>query len=1446
MHVSLPRRQQRFGSSMQYLLWICFGLLAIAPWQLIRGQDEAVITADDPEVAEFTKRPSRSDTEKRSKPNSSRNRSASRRFSDPNQIELLTPTFRGQTPPASPEMFPPSGDVNALAPNPQPGPYPLSAIPSDVYGNDSTRRGQALGAQVKMGVLTGPAIGRNKTITPIEGMPFSLIDDNLFFADVRFFTDYAKGFGGNFGGGYRRYLPAFDRILGVNAYFDYDSTSGATFRQVGFGAESLGKYYDIRANAYLPTGPSSEQVSLSNIDGTQKFAGHLLLVDQLRTTLNALHGFDVEFGVPIPGRIPEGIDLKFFGGGYWYESNNIDAFAGWKGRMQATVLPGVDLQLQVSNDPQFNTLVMFGASWTFGGYKQPDGERPTQYARMTTPVLRQYNIVVGEKHEVLDDTIVINPATGTPYFFEHVASNATGPVFDGTVENPFKTVLDAQAVPVKDIIFVHGNSTFDGVNVVLQDNVRVLGEASTIDHAVATSSGDLLLPHPTAGTSVRPIFTNLPGDGVTLANNSEFSGFQIGTSTPGSGATGVGIFGNNIGNVLIRQTEINSDANDAVLLTNTTGNIRFQGDVINQTSASSAINAFHVDSAIGNIFFTSDPPLRTLGTTTAGVINNTGGTALLIENTLGGSLVSFDGSTINDNIGNGIQIFDNAGQIVLGDANLSNVLLNGLNIQNNSGIINDRGNLIITNVTGDAINIKNQLATSQVNFVQTNLGNRISISGRLARGINLEDNLGSVQFSTPVTITAPGTVALPAIEYHGSSGDASFQNITIGTNGTPGSGGGRGILIDPSLLNPTTGRFTVFGITNIFNTLDDAITVTDADSIVAFNGAVNIVDRNAIGIEIFNTRGNVNFNGTATITNTNLFTNLPGIDIRGNTASIQFTDANVIGAVGPAAPGFGGVGVNVGGTSAADVNPGSVKFTILDVDSTDGIALFANNVGVLSTTSTELPTLGLSIGAGNIVTQGATAVDLENSVLDVVLTSVTSTDSPTTGITLIDNTPQSNTTNPVALDTFAFTVTGVTGGGVGSGGTISGAQVTGVLIQNTSTLTRTFTNINTGPVALNLMRITGNVEGINASNTLRLAVNQSEISSNLTNGITGRNIAEVDISNTLFNNNGAGVLVSGVLVPSGNAINLTADSILPIVSPTNGTYLWNIFDNSTINGFNAGIFSGTNSADAVVITNTNRLQDPLTGFVTPMQLTFTNNNVVGPAGTATTVLNSQNTKLSDLAINWVGPESGFINLNTFTINGNQNGITIVNNDTQFLTAYNILGNLLTATGGGNTGLFVNNLGPTNLQVGNFIATDGTIFDQTFTFTTAGGAFTSNASDVGMQFSAGSNSTINVFSNTIDMTSDNLASRGLVYQFLQAPTTALISNNIISVDNGTTARFAGQGINFVSSNGIISLGGTFNNIVSINGSATQAGTPWVNVSASASTNGTFRVNTFSVP
>ena len=1006
MHVSLPRRYHRVGRSMRFLLWICFGLLAVVPWQAIRGQEQAEKPVVDQSADEKNQAPddgeqpdpSGVDLPLNEKPEPIQSAAQKRVSPDP----TLSLIFRGQDSPL--QMTPLQVSPQMQGPEVEdPG-----FLSSDRI---TGRSGEALGSLFRIGGFTGPAIGRKNSLFPIEYMPYSLVDNNLIFGDFRGFKSTTDTWGANIGGGFRHYFPRIDRILGVNAFFDYDNTSGSTFRQVGFGAEWLGAMYDLRGNAYFPTGQSAVQTSLVNVDGTQQFVGHLLTVNRLHTFNNALHGFDGEIGVPIPGAVPQRHDVRVFGGGYWYESDLIQSFGGWKTRIEANVIPSVSLQLEVTHDQQFKTNVVFGGSWSYGGFKQSPGTPKSQYDRMTTPVIRNYNIIVGTAYQTDIGAVVDDPNTNKPYFFEFVDSNSKAPFFNGvigngTYENPYQVFSNAQAAILKDtpaptgsdlrgIIFVKGGSVFDSkVNladngpVALQENVRVLGGSASVEHLVNTNALNsnstlgygLLLPQ---GTGAKPEFDNTPVNpvtnaSITLASYSEFSGFNV-NQPVGIGLYGSGITGSTQYST-VRQTNVTGAGLNSVILNSTAGRILFQGDAITSSGLTDA-STFLVSNtqSNGQVYFTQDLLTASANPTPGTVTNNVTGTNLIsttleVTKTQANSLVDFTNSTVSDQGGNGVQIHDNNGNIALGNATLTNDVGTALGIINNNGIFSSNGTVTISNSGSDAIVIQNLGLNGSAVFPGAGNPFDVNILKRSnGRGIYLFDNLGSVSFTTGVNIQSPASVNFPAIDYQHNGilvtdpitgvstptgGNASFNNITI-------NGGGRGILIGPLVATnpPNYGTFTVSGTTSITGTSDVAIEIVNDSSTVQFGtgtvgGGTTINNPLNIGIEVLSNNGNVNFGGTTTI-NQPAFSAvgspiLPAINIQGNTnllSSVSFNFANIIGGNLPAAPlpvNAPQYGVNIGDpVNTALFNPASVNFNRLDIlNLQNGTGLRVFNEGV--------------------------------------------------------------------------------------------------------------------------------------------------------------------------------------------------------------------------------------------------------------------------------------------------------------------------------------------------------------------------------------------------------------------------------------------------------------------------------------------------------------------
>src|SRR5690606_25412418 len=109
-----------------------------------------------------------------------------------------------------------------------------------------------------------------------------------------------------------------------------------------------------------------------------------------------------------------------------------------------------------------------------------------------------------------------------------------------------------------DIVFVHGNSVFDGevdgnsnATVVMRENLLVLGEGVPLNLPVLGPVGTIPIPTVTEGPTNRPIIQNVSGPVVTLADNSRFAGFTITNFMDGPAILADGINGSTVNEVII-------------------------------------------------------------------------------------------------------------------------------------------------------------------------------------------------------------------------------------------------------------------------------------------------------------------------------------------------------------------------------------------------------------------------------------------------------------------------------------------------------------------------------------------------------------------------------------------------------------------------------------------------------------------------------------------------------------------------------------------------------------------------------------------------------------------------------------------------------------------------------------------------------------------------------
>jgi hypothetical protein len=417
----------------------------------------------------------------------------------------------------------------------------------------------------------------------------------------------------------------------------------------------------------------------------------------------------------------------------------------------------------------------------------------------------------------------------------------------------------------------------------------------------------------------------------------------------------------------------------------------------------------------------------------------------------------------------------------------SNTILSGFTITNPTGngiYGNGISNALVANVTvdhagADGVHLLNSAGT--VEFANTSItnaagdglavlggGGNVTFAGQIA---------GSVGHDLTVSNTSGGTVDLTNAQFTGSgsqgillqndAGNVNFNNLTV-TNSA-----GRGIDVEgASGAVQFSGTTTVSGATNTSVYVKDLLS---AGSVTFDN--LSIDHRHDAGLVVDNASGTVTANGTTTITN-ELGASPSALSVSNSSGAITLSGAvNVVNST-----------VNPG--VSLQNNSGTTTFGSLNISSTNGTALSANNAGTLNVSSTQNGATGGTIQATN-----GTAVDIENTATNVNLTSISSSGA-SVGLKLIST--------PGTFYVFGDGSSGT----AGSGGTIQGAG-TGVLVQNA------------GSVALVLMNLNSNGVGVQAQNVSALGLGNVQITNSTSYGIDALDVKQLTVNNSTFSGNGA-------------------------------------------------------------------------------------------------------------------------------------------------------------------------------------------------------------------------------------------------------------------------------------------------------------------------------------
>jgi len=1140
------------------------------------------------------------------------------------------------------------------------GPVAARSRPGDLGG---------FGANARVGHLVGQAVGRRESGTYLNLAPFLTYDDWLMGVDLRLLRPNDGNLGGSGGFILRHYNDSRNSIFGANVYYDVDDTRGRQFEQVGVGIEWLSAWLDVRANGYIPTGEDRKVLSTGVVRGSEQFVGNNLIYDRYSRQVTAASGADLMLTVPVPGQWAEAVNLEASAGAYWFSHNDarLKDFVGGRLRVDGSLFKRLlHMYVEYSNDRAFDNNVSMGVDVNY--WNRFTDERRiggNQYHRLSDYVRRNWTVVAVEETAFDYDLTTINPVTGTPYYIEHVDTNAAALFADGSFERPYVTLQNAQTNipnPPNNIIYVHSGSRFT-TPLVMNPNEIILGEGVSHELTLPGVPDVVILPG-TGKTGGRPEFDGISGVPVTLASNTTFGGFVI-SQTSG----GPAIFGNNITNSRLVDIDI-EDVNGGHGIHFLDSHGRIILDNVNILRANPAdpttgvdLDSFRVEGGDANITYGNS------------VIENTSGRAVRITGAAG--RVDMRTTRINSRFTvvpsfaeEGVIVQDSSADVLFGPMDIQG---GTLDLQNISGDITFTGPVQLSlsqpnpeNPTGIPLRVDG--SSGNILFAQ---GAPVTILSRGTRGIDLRNISGTFRFSDDVLV-AGGSIT-PALVWQQNSGaffsDADFIAGDVGTNLPDQS---QGILIGDragALSNLAGSRFTMNGQFTIVNTFgtqiidpgppvvtqgNSAIEILNDPTNVTFNGGL-ITGRNPTsparaptgGIEILNTTGTIVFNGTTLIENepldaTNALFDPPSgqsaVEIIDAVGPITFDILNVLNA-NELATGEDGIFVD---------NSGDITFNELNIRyfGTAGAlqdAVHIQNSGVITSRGGFIDARGATAGVG-----GATAIRLLDNDRINWTSDTISTETAIGGIVVQGNPGH-------------FIVRGL--GGAGSGGNITNA---GAIFDYTGTDPTDTANF----VELHDMVFFFNNGAVTATNLNRLLIDNTSFDSNFRFAGLGSAIQLSDVVNfrvedsTFTSNTGTALFATVGINPADTTFNYQLERNQFVDPPgiTSSTSMIRI-DNVT---------GGVGAVLDLLVRDNGSPTSGFTGFVSSRN----NPNIANPL-----VVDESST----IAVRWNGPVTrALFQRNSFSMIGGvgQEAVEFFNASSTGLTNFHFLENAITTNEGG--------------------------------------------------------------------------------------------------------------------------------------------------------------------
>jgi hypothetical protein len=430
--------------------------------------------------------------------------------------------------------------------------------------------------KLKPRVETNIRAGTERSILMTEAwFPLAQDSGRVVFGDVRLMGDDRDNREWNFGLGYREVNDAADAVMGVHGWFDRRrSKRGSVFYQIAGGFEYFSDDLDIRLNAYIPFN-QEELYAIPAASTTPYLADTGIYYDSPGVLAEKpLHGFDVEFSIPVKALQGNMESFRVSAGGFVFKGDDVDSLHGYRLRAAADVTQNIEIGARFESDNQRGTQGFLEATLRFPFGSKASAKTLGIRSRLDESPERDIDVITAARTAVppQEGLSVLNAADNTAQRVFHV-DNSQAANGDGSLDNPFNNLADANTAADRagDVIYINrGTGTslqMDSGAVLALDQQSIIGAGTDFVYdggrfttsTGANFNGTVLVP---AGAA--PVLSNTAGHGVTITGEDAcIAGVTV------DGAFGHGIFaaagaGGQLGNLMIKDVALTNNTGDGL------------------------------------------------------------------------------------------------------------------------------------------------------------------------------------------------------------------------------------------------------------------------------------------------------------------------------------------------------------------------------------------------------------------------------------------------------------------------------------------------------------------------------------------------------------------------------------------------------------------------------------------------------------------------------------------------------------------------------------------------------------------------------------------------------------------------------------------------------------------------------------------------------------------